>query len=272
MTDVHNFAQPDAHEFYDLEVDDLDYSLNQTFSKRPENMGTIHNQALWVACLACYLKQPTDTVIANLKIALEAALALFALTRSENVVTQVKVGGSSAEHRSIGPNDRAHSHTWLISICLAMLLRDKEAINELVEIDTDLLRASPTGVDEYRNLLVDLMKDFVQHQDTNKIEEVRKQAQVDLAASTYDKMLMAFVGAIESAGSSNGDEFSARIEEMLTHHRAYWGSKKNSSDPQGLLSLLGLGIASFSTDQGLICEINSDYMPGWLVNGEFKRD
>ncbi len=75
-------------------------------------------------------------------------------------------------------------------------------------------------------------------------------------------------------GSRNDEKsFNEELYDAVSLHKEYWGSetdnRKNSSD--GWISWLLLAPAALANDSGLKMNFKTDYLPDWLVTGEFPN-
>ncbi|MES2734175.1 MAG: immunity 49 family protein [Bacteroidota bacterium] len=70
------------------------------------------------------------------------------------------------------------------------------------------------------------------------------------------------------------DMFNETLYVALLKHKAYYESEENgesrSSLPQGWVSLPLTAVCALAHDRGLKREVESDYIPEWLVKGEFE--
>lgn len=66
-----------------------------------------------------------------------------------------------------------------------------------------------------------------------------------------------------------GDQaaFTKALHDAVKLHKAYWSVGANRTSPDGLLNLRLVGYATLGIQRGLALEVESDYIPAWLVLG-----
>ena len=64
--------------------------------------------------------------------------------------------------------------------------------------------------------------------------------------------------------------FQSSLLHALQAHKAYYDNEDRSHDAEAMIALCITGIAAYAYDRfGLVPEVETDYMPLWLVKGEF---
>lgn len=84
---------------------------------------------------------------------------------------------------------------------------------------------------------------------------------------------------LKSIIESKKEDFNKHLHEGLTYHKTYWGCKKGLNpggppmcdDPQGFISWPLTALAAMAYDKGFKIEVESDYIPKWMVEGEFSE-
>ncbi|MCJ8351393.1 Imm49 family immunity protein [Moritella sp.] len=64
--------------------------------------------------------------------------------------------------------------------------------------------------------------------------------------------------------------YQSSLLHALQAHKAYYDNEDRSHDAEAMIALCITGIAAYAYDRfGLVPEVETDYMPQWLVKGEF---
>lgn len=65
-------------------------------------------------------------------------------------------------------------------------------------------------------------------------------------------------------------DFDIALEKALDGHKLYWGSEENRQKKSGWISLPLLAACAYAYDHGMDLNVESDYIPRWLVTGDFS--
>lgn len=270
---THRFEHPDPQRYFNVEIEAINYLLETSLSKHPKNPARLFSGAVNAAQLASFLDKPPAEAYSLLMTALDGAAAAFMLATIPDEPIQVSIAGHKVSYDTKRSKGAIDSHIWLEAVCWAMTLRRQELIEQLKRVSLDTLRSSPTGIDEYRHLLVTVVKAVIDEENADKaIAAVREQMEIDGAVGTYDQILQAFLDGLEALAHQNQDSLCKALTKLLEAHQSYWRNRSWRNDPKGLLSPLALGLASLGYDRGLHCDVQSGYMPEWLVRGNFLQE
>jgi hypothetical protein len=223
---------------------------------------------------------------------LSAGKIYEALTLYHEALLGILVGGVAAEsytiplggelvtyHRRV---DLSHLGPvrWLKSYWLCHILRDESSRQLLARMSVDVFRASPTRSSEYSYRWMSLMQE-AEHGVSDEVMCDRLKQLIELTAPAEVRELL--VEHAERIGRPalrvllavyEGDEaaYRARLHEALLAHRAYYDSDVDDRrhDAAGFISFDLCGIVSLAWERGMKRYVESDYLPGYMVEGAFR--
>jgi|GEM_PF-7121427 len=192
--------------------------------------------------------------------------------------------GESAK-RSV-KKDKLLSHHLLDYIQTALVLREKEALSFYSTLQS---RESIPGRyyfahdKDFEQLLIFLCgKDNAQLQAHLQAMKSRDYLQ-SLSGLPFQtahlipylqSLFLPLVDIYLAAFLEQEDIFNQTLYDALVKHKAYYESEENgesrSSLPQGWVSLPLTAACAIAHDRGMKREVESDYIPEWLVKGEFE--
>lgn len=227
-------------------------------------VSTLHGRA----CQALLVDQ-APACIEQLGASLDCAVAGFACWYHDDpveVVYQGKTLRTTGTEPSLGGNEAA----WLHGMHLALLFDRQDAIDSLVEYDFDLFDRSPGQSDEFWRPLVQLTRSFVTDgTDWDELVDAVETLTGPAHMSVGTPRLGAFYGALVPLMQAIRDDdpiaFNDAVAAALRAHEALWGRGKDKRSPRGLLCLPVAGLAALGVRQDLSYEVESGYVPEWLL-------
>lgn len=247
--------------------------------EHPQTLGQLHGTArTWAATTA--VATPDSVVIRQAAaLAAEAAAALLALASHAPGET-LPVTLSGEEHRlpCSGPTSTTHAGCWLNGVRAAVVAMDRRALDVLVGVPTQVVRASSTRGDEFVYLQVDTWRALVTGEpQTAKLLLTALDAadpdKVQLASPDY--VLDQAVPELEVMGrllQRDAEAFNAALEKALKLHKTYWGKGKRAGDPDGFIAWGLTALARLAQDIGITVTVTSDYVPAVLLRAISSLD
>lgn len=159
---------------------------------------------------------------------------------------------------------------WLLAHATSVALRRKDALTKLL--------ACPEGVFDPRYLRHgDPYNDVVRaiqsaHRgEAGWLDHLRR-AEAKLDPTTYGtpalvRLERAILRLLEFSHSAQQAPFSDALLDAVRQHKAYWSVGSNRTNPDGLLNIRIAGYAAMGIERGLRLEVESGYIPAWLVLG-----
>jgi hypothetical protein len=178
--------------------------------------------------------------------------------------------------------------------------RDERMVNNLLQVDTKIMfekiadykNINPDLIDPYWHELYFLLlkKEYVNA--IIKTQEVT--AKLIEKPNTYLKnhgffkevkdqnhlITLPFLNCLESVLEENQSQFDERLHQALLSHKVYSTIKPNagkkntlyvpnSNEPSGFVSMKLLAICCIAYDKGMKINIESDYIPKWIIEKDF---
>lgn len=225
----------------------------------------------YTGCLAA-ANEKSEELCRALKIGADASAAIFALGSSIGEIRFALID-QYATLPATGPTDATHVGNWRIGWWLAHIVRDQVAIDTLTTTPMDVLRRSSSRGDECQYLFVESLQGYKNRAFdwSTKLQaalEATDPERVDLADEEFvlnilvPEMQMLFRLAIGEIAP-----FNEALQFALERHKKYWSKGSRKRDPDGYLALGPLAISSVAFDAGMPIDVESEYLPKWLLEG-----
>lgn len=173
---------------------------------------------------------------------------------------------------------------WVKALGLFFVLRDRKGINLLLsaprftfenaaikhtELDFRILRVIQNIYNQ------SAAKDMMQY-----IQEALEATDPSLNLFDVDKESTSFVLHIEepllrvwmAALMNKETYFNEQLEDAILLHKKYYSTSDRCNDSQGWISWRLLAPIVFAHDSGINIEVESEYIPKWLVKGDFIQN
>ncbi|MFF8972494.1 immunity 49 family protein [Streptomyces sp. NPDC014995] len=212
--------------------------------------------------------------------AMQLGSALFAVSGVSEGRVECRINHKVRSLPSAGRLSSADAGTWLTAFWLAVICRDQQRMTQLCEIPLERLRAPEGAYDEY-------VYDWV---DTLQTYWLRRPGLVEKLTATFEKsdpsvariapqdllqgLLYPPINLFYHFVRRDVEGFSPALEEALKLHKAYWTlTEDREKDIDGAVALGPLAIACLAYDGELPIEVESEYLPHFLLRrawlGEF---
>ena len=167
-----------------------------------------------------------------------------------------------------------HTDVWEKVFYAAVTLRDKKAIEQLIQVPQRVFDNANLKADGFDTALINLMKGLFEPEanmgdlleaaliaaDPNAIASGRR--------SYVQHILLPLMPVYRCIYTANAqDEFNEAMVEALEAHKKYW--KKDKREQQGWISLPLIAAASHAYDlKGYKLTVETDYIPDFLVKND----
>jgi Immunity protein 49 len=221
---------------------------------------------------------PRDQILDAFRIEAQAGVALFDLGAHPGEDRTYALGSRTVTLRT----ESAHGETlpieWLYAYSAACAVRDGGSAQRLAAVPPEVVRRSMRvmNYDEYNCALVEGLGAL--HRNDPRARALLSQAR-DLAeperasvAPEWAKCMgrpLAELGLRIVEGEPNA--FNVALAGAVEQHKAYWSKNAKTAglsrrdDPHGILALWPLGLACLAHDRGMPIDVESDYIPGWII-------
>lgn len=254
----------------------LEKSLSN-IQKSPANLGTLAANARFYAG---YLSVQNPN---SIELYRALRIAAYSLTEVCNLATlpegsyEVFAGEGEPVMLPSGVTSYSSGISWLQGFYLASACREAHLNDSLAQIPVAILKQSSTRSDEYLYLQIEALQSFWKRQaDTPQrvIEAMKATDPEQVKVGTVDAALNLGVPEIDLLFrllDNDGAGFNEALVKALQCHKKHWGKKSLKNDPHGFLALGPLGLAAIAHERGINIEVESDYIPKYIVQGDFLK-
>ncbi|MEL0633685.1 immunity 49 family protein [Pseudoalteromonas carrageenovora] len=168
-----------------------------------------------------------------------------------------------------------HTDVWEKVFYAAVTLRDKKAIEQLIQVPKSVFDNANISADAFDTALINLMKGLFEPEANmgDLLEAALIAADPNAIASGRRRyvqhILLPLLPVYRCIYTTNAqDEFNEAMVEALEAHKKYW--KKDKMEQQGWISLPLIAAASHAYDlKGYQLTVKTDYIPDFLVKNDF---
>lgn len=167
-----------------------------------------------------------------------------------------------------------HTDVWEKVFYAAVTLRDKKAIEQLIQVPQSVFDNANLRADAFDTALINLMKGLFEPEANmgDLLEAALIAADPNAIASGrrryVQNILLPLMPVYRCIYTANAqDEFNEAMVEALEAHKKYW--KKDEMERQGWISLPLMAAASHAYDlKGYQLTVETDYIPDFLVKND----
>jgi hypothetical protein len=266
-------------EFYKGRLEFCEKLIDVKFTQMEKSIGEItglYDGAKDGAAYLSLFEPQSPKIFYLLEMAAEASSALFQMGVSSSETITITIGERSFTTKPYFNESTVHVRAWIDAFFLAAIVRRDDLSDILCEVDIELLRKSSTKGEEYCYSYVDFLKAVHQKRELSQL--LKKTIEdTDPSMIKYD-LQFALHTSVQEMGLFlnlyNNDEtgFNKRLEKALLDHKKIWSMKKNDRNinPDGFLAIGPLAIAGMAFQKGFNIEVESDYTPRFIIDGDFE--
>jgi hypothetical protein len=262
-------------------AEDLEHSLSKV-TKKPNNLKSLLADAVDYAGYLSVLKPDSIELKRALTIAANTAMSIFDLADLSNTIEyDLYVGeGQAFSFPQTGPTSYSNCWTWETGYYLGLACREKHVLDSLVSKPTDIARQSSLISNEYRYLMLDALKSL--YKPETPITEVSEKLTAALRATDPDIVMEMTIDATLNIAvpememifcllEGDSEAFNVSLAKALELHKKHWSSTEQmSGDPRGFIAIAPLGIACYAYDAGFPIEVESEYIPKYILEKQFS--
>ncbi|MBH0059417.1 immunity 49 family protein [Pseudoalteromonas sp. SWXJZ94C] len=184
----------------------------------------------------------------------------------------VTIDGETFELTGARKTDYVDNDEWLNAYYSAVILRDRPAIHSLREVDEIVFLNANLKCNTFDLAVVNVMQNlFTGGVDMGDLLEkalLADDPDDDRLPYSYHTLLP-LIAVYRCIFTPDAEaEFNSEMRDAVEKHKAFW--KKDSYEKQGWISLPLIAAAAFAYDRkGYKLDFETDYIPNWLVTGEF---
>ncbi|MDG4856975.1 immunity 49 family protein [Streptomyces sp. T-3] len=204
--------------------------------------------------------------------AIQIGHALFVSARATTPTVECQVGVDKRVFRS-GAAPWAHAGNWLTAFWLSCVCRERERTDDLCQVPVSLLREAG-GFDAYIYDWVEALQAYWRKQpelgdklltavDGTDPEALRPRSRRGVLHLMYPPMNL-----LTQLVRGDQDKFTASLGKAVEWHKDFWTRNEElARDTDGLIALGPLALACLALDSGFMVEIDSEYLPKYLLDG-----
>jgi len=214
-----------------------------------------------------------------LRLGAQSMAAVFSAATATSAEVEVTLGeGPPARVAAQVARDLHDVGSWREGYFLAAICRETPLLDVLCRTPIDLLRQSSTRAEEYSYLFADALRSYWRREDEapERLLSALEATDPDrLQPASRDYVLHVVVPQMEMFYRlmlQEEDGFNEALLKALEHHNRFWSDATDSRNREAsaFIALGPLALASFAHDAGLAVKVESDYLPGRLVDGDCK--
>ncbi len=259
----------------------IDEELSEDFDliqQRPENLGSFSRQILRAACISVLAEYPHRKTIDYMGISLLTGIGNFQSGLNPGKKINIDMGYKKLSFQGIETTAYVDTNTWKNLFHLAVILRDYDSINILNSVPESLMRTSNIIGDEANYPVIRFYKGFYDSRFENQIGDLLIEALKAIRPGLHEgerEEYLLFVKGPEldlygDIFSNKQEEYQQHLTEAILNHKKYWETDERDHDREGWISLpLTAACAIAYDNKGYSPEVDSPYVPLWLVKHEF---
>ncbi len=271
---------------HDFPVDDMDEALTPILQSAEDAIAEIETSefdrhdalgfSLTLAKWACVSDPPVGEIGTweTWVTAMQVSAGLFIAGAATEGTTACRIG-SKGEIKNLpatGPQDYLHAGNWLTSYYLAVICRENERLDQLARIPVSFLRASGMEFDEYIYAWVETLQNawFGRQEAWDTLVTAIDGTDPNRPSIAGPDLMLKIVypplEAFHRYHLQEPDQFNRSLEKAVAWHREYWTSDEaRAKSGTGLVALGPLAIACMAFDAGIPVELESEYLPKYLL-------
>lgn len=270
MIKRHNFNSNVLNTNFSFFNSGMDY-LKEDLTHNPDIVGTIFKDSiLAIGDAITGLNNPQDI---NKLIQISNDLGINIFRNAQNIGTiNYQLLQESFEVKGSKNNAYSDPITWSKCFYIAVLARDKKAIDELVRVPEEILRNAKLKCDEVDFAVVNFLKSLYQPKADLGAELLKA---LDLTDPEKNKahridflLYLRFpeLSLYRYIFGNDNEKFNMELKETLELHKKFWSTKSNMNSSEGWISipLLCACIIAYESNN-YTTNIESDYLPKYLI-------
>ncbi|MFI6687433.1 immunity 49 family protein [Streptomyces sp. NPDC050485] len=215
--------------------------------------------------------------------ALQVGCGLFDAAVASEGPVPCRVGskGEVVNLPATGPTSYTHAGAWVTTVYLAVICRDNERLERLMNVPVSLLRESGAVFDEYMYSWVETFQSLFHGRDDlgEKLQAAFHGTDPQVLSvgdtETTLKLFYPPINLFYRYVKRDAAEFNEALAEALDWHKQYWtADEARSLSGDGLVALGPLAMACMALDNDFPVEVESEYLPKHLLKrswvGEYE--
>jgi hypothetical protein len=161
---------------------------------------------------------------------------------------------------------------WVQALLLSAALQRSEIVETLLAVPSVVFQKAPGEVDACYIHLVHTLKAFFTKRDfeahLEEFERLSRPEALKIATRQTLERYRAIGPALKALGKNDGPAANHALVAEIEAHKKTFGKGKEASTPNGLIDVHAAGLMRMTLDRGLKLDVESDYVPKWLIGLE----
>ncbi|WP_405721301.1 immunity 49 family protein [Streptomyces sp. NBC_01537] len=207
--------------------------------------------------------------------AMQVGSALFTSALATTDTVECLINHQKRTIRS-GARPWAHAGNWLTAFWLACTGREERRMTELCQVPVSLMRQSGAVFDDYIYHWVEALQAYWLKRPElgNKLVAAVEGTDPDALRHTAPPAVLQLMyppmNLLTQLVRGNQDRFNTELAQALEWHKDYWTrTEERALHSDGLIALAPMGVTGLALLTGFTIDVESDYMPQHLVNGDW---
>lgn len=228
------------------------------------------------------LRKPKEELHTLLRLMLESGIGMFTMLSNPGKAVSFQIGDVKVD--TIGTTEVRDGNylIWMSVVDIAIILRDGAAFNSLMEIPEEPLLAAHRPQGDDFNFKYFRYYRSMYHREINQgnalLELYEATDPKNLKVQTPLFVLTHWVPIIDihfAVLKRDGKNFNLKLESAILEQKRYHKAKLEQEDigDGDMVSFDPslVAAASFGSQRGLKMAIESDYLPRWMIEGDFSQ-
>jgi hypothetical protein len=237
----------------------------------PYNLGRNSGTLIEYAAITSVLGSPKSEPLKDLRYALLLSEAHWMRAGNPEAKVSVTVEGHVHEIPSKPIKNFVRLTNWVFAGYLALVLRDKNALQNILHGGIAFFHKdfeSLTIVEKVRGRFYHAIFEKDSNLALKKLEDYELENEGD-AKDFLELIKNPQIGLWKAILHNDNSAAVTSLTFSLECHKKFWGTEKNRQDKNGWISLPLLAACAYAYDHGMDLNVESDYIPRWIVTGDF---
>ncbi|MEY3444023.1 MAG: hypothetical protein RLZZ519_2304 [Bacteroidota bacterium] len=257
--------------------EDRDYSYEDlaagklAIAKNADLLGYMAGTARGNAGIAACNELGPDEILKDLKLASSLATTHWSMASGVVDEAEIEIVG---HHYHVSPKKSTAFISiadWKVAVYVELILRSKANL-QLLSHAAKLVFKQENPIHESAGELEWMLLQAIAEGDDvlAKTEASKLPSLVEVGKELFAKLIQGPQSLVWYAiFCQDQSNFDMAVLAALQSHKEFWGNTSNSQKEYGWISFPLLAACAYAHDHGMDLNVESDYIPRWLVTGDF---
>lgn len=249
--------------------------------QRTSTLRSVFSDALMAARYWCVVDPEAARIETwdQFVLAMQASCGVFVAAARPGEVIPMRLGRVVKQVTGNGPNVYTGAGSWLTTLWLSLVCRERDRTRFLANVPLDVLRGSGEREADYVYPVYSWVEalQLYWRQDPQMFDRLLEAMQgtnpeglEPADASLVARVLFPPMKLFYYFTQRDAAAFNDALVEALELHREYWtATEERVRDSDGFIALAPLALACLARDAGMPIEVTSEYLPRYLLEGSW---